>query len=174
MRYYRSIQKITLIILGIGMAVSQSSCGPYSFTGADTGDAETFEVKRFRNEADLIEPGIDRDFTLKLQDRIQDQTHLSLTDNEGDLRYDGEITQYYIAPMTSTKDDTAAQNRLTIGINVRFHNEEDSDKDFEKQFSYYYDYPGQEQLTGSTLDTALDEIFDHIAEDIFNESLNNW
>lgn len=163
--------KYPLAILILTTAVS---CGIYSFTGADIGDAETFQVRHFSNEADLIEPGIDRTFTLQLQDLIQDQTSLSLTNNDGDLVFEGEITQFYIAPMTSTKGDRAAQNRLTIAVNVRFTNKTDPDNDFEKQFSYYYDYPGQQQLTGQILDTALEEIFTRIGEDIFSAALTNW
>lgn len=150
------------------------SCGIYSFTGADTGDAETFTVRQFQNEADLIEPGIDRTFTLALQDLIQNQTNLGLTNDAGDLVFEGEITQFYIAPMTSQQDNTAAQNRLTIAINVRFSNTLDPDKDFERQFSFYYDYPGQQQLTGSILDTAVDEIFEHITQEVFNAALTDW
>lgn len=164
-------KQISLVVLA---SLLFYSCGPYSFTGADIGDAETFEVKQFYNDADLIEPGIDRTFTLELQDLIQDQTSLSLTSKGGDLIYEGEITQYHISPMTATSDSRAAENRLTIGINVRFTNKKDSEKDFEKQFSFYYDYPANQQMTGSILDTALEEIYDHITQEIFNESLTNW
>lgn len=161
-------------LLLIGFALMLNSCGIYSFTGADTGDAETFQVNQFRNMADLIEPGIDREFTLQLQDLIQSQTSLGLTNNGGDLIYEGEITRYYISPMTATKNSTAAQNRLTIGIKVRFTNKLAPEKDFEKEFSFYYDYPGNQQLTGSTLDAALEAIYEHITQDVFNESLTNW
>ena len=41
-----------------------SSCGIYNFTGGSTGDAKTFQVNFFRNEAPLVEPGLDRDFTI--------------------------------------------------------------------------------------------------------------
>lgn len=160
-----------VMALIIGLLVS---CGIYSFTGADTGDAQTFTVRQFQNEADLIEPGIDRTFTLALQDLIQNQTNLGLTNDAGDLVFEGEITQFYIAPMTSQQDNTAAQNRLTIAINVRFSNTLDPDKDFERQFSFYYDYPGQQQLTGSILDTAVDEIFEHITQEVFNAALTDW
>lgn len=160
-----------VMALVIGLLVS---CGIYSFTGADTGDAQTFTVRQFQNEADLIEPGIDRTFTLALQDLIQNQTNLGLTNDAGDLVFEGEITQFYIAPMTSQQDNTAAQNRLTIAINVRFSNTLDPDKDFERQFSFYYDYPGQQQLTGSILDTAVDEIFEHITQEVFNAALTDW
>lgn len=166
--------RYTACLMFFAATVVLHSCGIYSFTGADIGEAETFEVRHFNNEADLIEPGIDRTFTLELQDRIQNQTSLGLTSKEGDMVFEGEIVEFYVAPMTSTKENTAAQNRLTVGVNVRFANKTDEDKDFEKRFSYYYDYPGQQQLTGSTLETALDQIFERITEEIFNEALTDW
>lgn len=152
----------------------QTSCGFYSLSGANVGDAKTFQVVRFQNQADLIEPGIDRQFTLALQDLVQNQTSLSLVTSNGDLRYEGNIVDYYVAPMTSTSNNTAAQNRLTIAVNVRFYNNLNPDKDFEKKFSFYYDYPANQQLTGSTLDEAVEQIYDRITQDIFNESLTDW
>jgi len=156
------------------IALLLSSCGIYSLSGADIGDAETFQVNFFQNNASLIEPGIDRIFTNQLQDFINGQTSLNLTNEGGDLIYEGEITQYYIAPMTSTSQNTAAQNRLTIAVNVRFFNNKQPKKDFERSFSFYYDYPADEQLVGSTLDTALEEIYLRINQDIFNASLTDW
>ncbi|WP_304038503.1 LPS assembly lipoprotein LptE [Mesonia mobilis] len=82
--------------------------------------------------------------------------------------------QYYVAPMTATSQNTAAQNRLTIAVNVRYYNNTDPEKDFEQRFSFYFDYGANEQLTGSTLDTALDEIFTRLTQDIFNASLTDW
>lgn len=116
---------------------------------------------------------MDRDFTIYLQDLINNQTNLSLTDRGGDLVYDGEIMDFSIAPMSATSQQTAAQNRLSVSINVRFTNTTDPDKDFEKQFSHYYDYPANAQLS-SVKNTAFEEIFERISQDIFNASLANW
>ncbi len=162
-------------IIGILVLIlSLQSCGYYSFTGADTGNAETFQVNFFQNNAQLIEPGIDRDFTLQLQDLIQNQTKLSLTNSNADLVYEGEITRYYVAPMTATADSQAAQNRLTIAINVRFYNALDPEKDFEQNFSFYFDFPANEQLSGATRDEAIEEVYLRITQDVFNASLTNW
>ena len=166
--------KKLLFLFSCLLLVSLQSCGIYSFTGADTGGAKTFQVNYFQNTADIVEPGIDRIFTLKLQDLIQNQTNLSLTNDGGDLVYEGEITDYYISPMTATAQNTAAQNRLTIAVQVRFFNKLDETKNFDRKFSFYFDYPANAQLTGPTLDTALDEIFTRITQDIFNASLTNW
>ncbi len=156
------------------ISFSLSSCKYYSFTGADTGNAETFQVNFFQNTAQLIEPGIDRDFTLALQDLIQNQTKLSLVNNNGDLVYEGEITRYYVAPMTATSDSRAAENRLTIAVNVRFFNTLEPEKDFEQNFSFYFDFPGNAQLTGAQKDEAIEEVFLRITQDVFNASLTNW
>ncbi|MFZ0488671.1 MAG: LptE family protein [Salegentibacter sp.] len=166
--------KKSLIIFCSILLLSLQSCGIYSFTGADTGDAQTFQVNFFQNNADLVEPGIDRTFTLSLQDLIQNQTNLSLTNNNGDLIFEGEITEYYIAPMTATAENTAAQNRLTISVNVRFFNTLDPEKDFERRFSFYYDYPATQQLVGGALETAVDEIYTRITQDVFNAALTDW
>ncbi|WP_172914758.1 MULTISPECIES: LptE family protein [Capnocytophaga] len=149
------------------------SCGIYNFTGGSTGNAKTFQVNFFRNDAPIVEPGLDRDFTIALQDLINNQTNLSLTDRNADLVYEGEIIDFSIAPMTATAQQTAAQNRLTISVNVRFTNNTEENKDFEKRFSHYYDYPGNSQLS-AVKGTAIPEIFERITQDIFNASLADW
>lgn len=156
-----------------------SGCRYYNFTGTGKIDAKTFQVNFFPNNADLVEPGIDRTFTLTLQDLIQNQTNLNLVSNSGDLVYEGEIVDYRTTPMTATAvtpggDVGAAQNRLTIRINVRFTNKKKEKDDFEKTFEFYYDFPGQGLPTGTTLNEALKTIFERITQDIFNESLAKW
>lgn len=162
------------IVASLLILLSITGCGIYSFTGADTTGIETFQVNYFRNDAPIVIPGIDRTFTLQLQELILNQTNLAIENQGGDIIYEGEITEYYIAPITATSQSTAAENRLTIGVNVRYTNTKDSKKDFEQRFSFYFDYSGSTQLTGSALDDALDEIFERITQDIFNKSLANW
>jgi hypothetical protein len=53
------------------------------------------------------------------------QTNLDLVKSNGDIIYEGEIVEYRIAPTTATANNTAAQNRLTISVNVRFINTND-------------------------------------------------
>jgi hypothetical protein len=166
----KNIKYILLILI----AFSINSCSVYNFTGTGKIDAKTFQVNYFQNNADLIEPGIERTFTIALQEIIQNQTNLNLTNSNGDLLYEGEITDFRITPMTATADQRAAQNRLTIRINVRFSNKNKEEDNFEKSFSFFYDYDGTKQLVGSTLSEALDVIFERITQDVFNESLAKW
>jgi len=167
------MKKLTYILIII-ICFSLNSCKYYNFTRTGKIDAETFQVNYFQNTADLVEPGIERDFTLRLQDILQSQTSLNLVNQGGDLLYEGEIVEYRITPMTATADQRAAQNRLTIAVNVRFTNKNKEEDDFEKRFSFFYDYPANEQMSGNTLTTALDEIFTRITQDVFNASLAKW
>lgn len=169
------MKKIAIFFL-LTISILLQGCGVYSFTSSSIpAGVETFQVNFFQNEAAIVEPGIDRTFTLALQDRIQDQTSLSLASNNGDILYEGEIVQYYIAPQAATSQSTAAQNRLTIAVNVRyFNNKSDGEDDFEKRFTFFSDVPATTQLVGGALDSALEEIFERITQDIFNESLAQW
>ncbi|MDG1329043.1 MAG: LptE family protein [Flavobacteriaceae bacterium] len=170
------MKKIKIIFALILVSITFNSCGTYSFTGADIdySTTKTFQVNYFKNDAPIVEPGIGRDFTLKLQDLLLNQTNLDLVNSSGDLIFEGEIIEYYIAPITATSEITAAQNRLTIIINVRFYNTKEELKDFDQRFRFYYDYPGSSQLVGSQKDEAINVIFERITQDIFNTSLANW
>ena len=155
------------------------SCGNYSFTGASIPEGtESFQVNFFENEAgnsmgSIFEPGLDRDFTIALQDILQNQTNLQLVGSDGDLIYEGEITEYRVSPMTATSNLQASQNRLTLGINVRFTNLKKEDDNFERRFTFYYDYPAEVQLL-NVKSEAHDIIFERITQDIFNASLAKW
>ena len=61
----------------------------------------------------------------------------------------------------NTIEDTDGK-RVTVCVN------------FEKRFSFFYDFDANQQLVGSQLTTALDVIFERITQDIFNESLAKW
>lgn len=167
------MRQFKLLILLI-LTVAINGCGAYNFTGAGPIDAKTFQVNYFQNNSELVQPGIERQFTTRLQDLIQNQTNLSLTNSGADLVYEGEITDFRITPMQATADQRAGQNRLTIRVQVRFTNKNKETDDFDKSFSFYHDYSGPELLIGSELTNALDIIFERITQDIFNESLAKW
>lgn len=171
----KRLKNLSILLLAI---LTFASCGIYNFTGGDPGTAKTFEVRLFQNYAtqspgSTFEPGLDRDFTQELQNLIQNQTSLDLVSSNGDLLYEGEITEFRISPMTATANQTAAQNRLSMGVNVRFFNKTKEDVDFEQRFSFFYDYPANSSFS-SVKSAALKEIFERITQDIFNASLADW
>ncbi len=160
-----------IFLLGITLIYG---CGPYSFTGVQNLKADTFQVNYFQNNANLIEPGFDRDFKLALEALITNQTNLNITTTNGDLIYEGEITTYRISPTTAQANNTAAQNRLSVTVNVRFFDKNIPDEDFEQRFSHFFDYPGNQLLQGAQRDAAHEAIFERITQDIFNATLAKW
>lgn len=161
------------------LVLGSFSCGIYSFTGASIpAGTETFQVNFFENQAgnrpgSTVEPGLDQEFTIALQDRILNLTNLSLTNSNGDLVYEGEIVEFSITPMSATAEIKAAQNRLTMGVNLRYFNTKNEEDDFEKKYSFFFDFPADQQFY-DVRDNALDEIFERITQDIFNETLAKW
>ena len=145
----------------------------YNFTGTGKLNAKTFQVNYFQNTAEIVEVGIERTFTQKLQNTILNQTNLALVSSGGDLLYEGEIVDYRITPMTANAAQQSSQNRMSITVNVRYSSKNSEEDNFEKRFSFYYDYDAS-QLPASVLNEALEIIYERITQDIFNESLAKW
>ena len=173
---YQTYRQILIIAVSSSMVIS---CGIYSFTGSSIPvGVETFQVDYFENTAggkpgSTIEPGLDRDFTIALQDLIVNQTSLNLVNEGGDIIYSGEIVEYSVTPMAATAEIKAAQNRLTMAVMVNYENVSNEEDNLEKRFSFYYDFPGNLQVY-DIKDSALEEIFERITQDIFNETLAKW
>jgi len=168
------MKKLTHILIGVFTLLFIQGCGIYSFSGTNISpETKTFQVNFFQNQSPRIFPGADQTFTNQLQDLILNQTNLSLTTSGGDITYEGEIVQDYVSPNTATSQITAAQNRLTIAINVRFYDSKDPTQDLEQRFSFFFDYPAS-QSENTVRDQALEIIFERITQDIFNATLARW
>ena len=154
-------------------------CGIYSFTGASIPPGvSTFQVNFFENQAgnrpgSTVEPGLDNEFTNALQDLIMNQTNLDLVTSDGQLIYEGEITEYSVTPMSATAEITAAQNRLKMSVSFRYINTKLEEDDYSKTYSFFYDFPAELQVF-DVKDAAHKEIFDRITQDIFNDTLAKW
>lgn len=162
----------TLLILIVTFVLT--GCGVYSFTGASVPpEAKTVSVQYFPNNANLVYPMLSSMLTNTLRDYFMNQTTLSEIANNGDLAIEGEIVGYETAPTAITGDQTAALNRLTITVNVRFFNRFDETKNFEQKFSQYEDYPSSQDLN-SVQETLSNTIVEKLCEDIFNKAVVNW
>jgi len=166
--------KSTIAVLVMALAFVCHSCGIYSFSGASIpAEAKTISVDYFPNHAQLVNPLLSNNFTNALRDAMTNQTTLDMVETGGDLSFEGEITDYKTNPVAITSGQTAAMNRLTITVKVRFSNHIDETKDFESTFSRYEDYPSDQDLN-SVQETLTSTIIDQLVEDIFNKALVNW
>lgn len=163
-----------IAVFVVALAFVCTGCGVYSFSGASIpAEAKTISVAYFPNHAQLINPMLSNDFTTALRDAMMNQTTLDMIDDGGDLAFEGEITDYKTMPVAITASQTAAMNRLTITVKVRFSNRFDDSKDFEQSFSHYEDYPSDQDLN-AVQESLTATIIEALVEDIFNKALVNW
>lgn len=151
-----------------------SGCGVYSFTGASIPPgAQTVSIQYFPNNSSMVEPTLSQVFTNALRDKFVSQTTLNLIPNNGDLQLSGEIRDYKITPVAITGNQTAALNRLTITVKVKYINTLEESKDFESQFTRFEDYPSDKDLT-EVQQGLIDQINEMLVDDIFNKAVVNW
>lgn len=169
------MKRIVLIILLVVLGVGLNQCKiTYSFTGASISPlVKSYTVYDFPNRARLINPTLSDYVTEQLRDKFTRQTSLEYARDGGDLEFEGSITDYDVKPISVQSGDEAAQNRLTIKINVKFTNNTDHDQDYEQEFSAYSEFYSENNLS-DVEDELVELIVTQIIDDIFNKSVANW
>jgi hypothetical protein len=153
-----------LLIL-IFVLVSQS-CGVYSPYGAATSGASTFSITYFQAVHPLVSATTAINLSEALIDRVQRQSTLKLTDNNGELRFEGKVIGWVVQPINVQGDETAGANRITVTVDVIFTNTIDSDLSFQRKFSRFVIFSNE--------DIVVKEVASLISQDVFNASLGNW
>lgn len=168
MRFYKKI--LVLFVLSIVF----NSCGIYSFTGASISpDVKTVTINYFENRAANVQPILSQTLTEGLKDYFNSQTNLDQVSKNGDLIFEGSITNYSVSPVAIQGNQTAALNRLTIKINVKFTNNKDHSQDFDTSFSEFEDYESSKRIS-DVEEELITQIVQKLTEDIFNKSVANW
>lgn len=149
------------------------SCGIYTFSGAEVGDAKTISIEFIQNKSNLISPTLSQIFTEKLKDKFIRETTLKLVDRDGDMNISGIISDYFIAPVALQGTTQSAQNRLTIKSNIKFVNKTAEKYDFDEVFQNFTDFDAN--VNFSSVEATLNEtIIDMMVQDIFNKAVINW
>ncbi len=169
----RSSILILLSVIGVLLIFTACKVG-YSFTGASIAPTvKTFTVTYFPNRARLVNPNLSQLFTDGLQSVLVRQTSLNQITDNGDLEYSGQITDYEVKPINIQSGDVAAQNRLTIGLKVKFVNNKEHEQDWDKTFSAYEDFDSNRTLSDIE-DELVPLIVKKLTDDVFNASVANW
>jgi len=162
----------------IFIACSFWSCGVYSFSGVST-SATSIQVDAFYNNTDLAPANFGQTFTNRVKDYYQRNSNLKVVAANGELQIDGTISSYslsQIAPVVNSEGvSTAALSRLTIAVSANYVDSIEPKNSFKnKSFSFYADFPNEQQLTGSNQEELEKKILDQILLDIFNATIANW
>jgi hypothetical protein len=151
-----------------------TSCGIYSFKSGKIKDGiKTVSVELFENQAALVNPILAVDMTEKIKDKFISQSSLRLANFDGDMAFEGQIVQYDVRPVAIQGNETAASNRLTIGIKVKYTCEKYPEDSWDKSFSQFSDFGSSLSLNDVEGDLVKD-IVDRLSQDVFNKALSNW
>ena len=168
-KYLIGAVAVAALCLFVGCKVS------YSLSGASIpANAQTVSIAYFPNNATLVAPSLSSTLTQGLQDRFISQTRLALVPENGDLAFEGAITNYVVSPTSVQSDELAAQNRLTVTVQVSFTNR--IDPTFyspDKSFSAFLEYDATMDLSSAAA-ALIPELVDMLVEDIFNAAVSNW
>lgn len=166
---------IRLTVVFLALLAGLTGCGiSYSFSGVNiSAEVLTYSVDYFPNRAALVQAQLSQVFTDAMMDKIQGNTNLDLSNQGGDVQFSGEITNYETRPTAITSAETAARNRLTITVRVRYVNVVEPDLDFDSSFSRYEEYDASAPLSEVEND-LITLIVENLVEDIFNKAFISW
>ncbi len=151
--------------------------GCYSFKGIsiDYSQVSTYFVERFDNNALNAQPAIAIRLTEDLKEKIRTESRLLLSEIDPDIVFEGTVVRYEVTSEAPQPGEVTAINRLTIVTAIRYINNVDESKSWEKKrnFDFFFDFPTNQSLA-DVEDEAIRAISDQMMEDIFNAAFTDW
>ena len=147
----------------------------YSFNGAsiDYNVTKTIQIEEFPIRASYVWGPMQNIFNNELKDIFANHTHLTQVKRNGDLKIEGEITQYQQRNKSVSAEGYSAQTELSMTVNVRFTNNKKHEEDFEQTFTATSTYETTQSLS-SVQEELVTQMTKEITEQIFNATVANW
>lgn len=173
MAWTNKILRLLLILL---MPMCMSCSISYNFKGSSSinyDKVKTMMITDFPIRSEYVYAPLGTKFNEDLKDVFVRQTPLRMVKRSPDLSIEGEIIGYnqYNEAVNST--GYASKTKLVLTVSVRFTNNVDHQKDFEKQFSAFRTYDSTQLLT-QVQDQLISEMSKEITDQIFNATIINW
>ena len=171
-----NIKKKQLLWAVIGLCIiTACSFKGYKFNGAsiDYTQTKTIQIAEFQNRSSYVWGPMASMFNNRLRDQFDDHTKLIQVKRNGDLRLDGEITQYSQRNKSISSDGHSAQTELSMTVNVRFTNTKKHSEDFERQFTATATYETTQSLN-AVQEELVTQMTRDIVDQIFNATVANW
>ena len=163
-------------ILIVAMASVILSCSvSYKFNGAsiDYTKIKTITISDFPIRSNYVWGPMQTIFNNELKDIFANHTRLSQVKRNGDLKIEGEITQYNQRNKSVSSEGHSAQTELSMTVNVRFTNNKEHKEDFERQFTATTSYESTQSLA-SVQEELVTQMVKEITDQIFNATVANW
>lgn len=170
-----TISKLRLIALCLVVVITVSCSVSYKFNGAsiDYSKTKTIQIADFPIRSSYVWGPMGPMFNNKLKEQYADHTKLSQVKRNGDLKIEGEITNYSQRNKSVSAEGYSAQTELSITVNVRFTNNTNHQEDFEQQFTATTSYETTQSLA-AVQEQLVTEMIDDIVDQIFNATVANW
>ena len=173
--YYIYSSVLVVLCLVFTLFALHSCKVSYAFNGAsiDYTKTKTIQIAEFPIRSSYVWGPMGPLFNNQLKDQFADHTHLSQVRTNGDLKLEGEITQYSQRNKSVSADGYSAQTELSMTVNVRFTNKNKHDEDFEKQFTATATYETTQSLA-SVQEELVTQMCKDLCDQIFNACVANW
>ena len=112
-------------------------------------------------------------FNNQLKDEFASHTRQIQVKRNGDLKIEGEITQYSQRNKSVSSEGYFAQTELSMTVNVRFTNNKNHAEDFERQFTSTKSYDTTQSLN-AVQEELVTQMVKDLVEQIFNATVANW
>ena len=164
----------TLFCIVLVMMLSSCSVS-YKFNGAsiDYTKTKTIQINDFPIRSSYVWGPMGPMFNNELKDMYSRNTRLSQVKRNGDMKIEGEITQYQQRNKSVSSEGFSAQTELSITVNVRFTNNTNHAEDFEKSFTASQSYETTQSLQ-SVQEELVTLMIKDICDQIFNATVANW
>lgn len=161
---------LTSCVLNLGLFKAS-----YKFNGAsiDYTKTKTIQIADFPIRSSYVWGPMGPMFNTQLKNKFADNTKLSLVKRNGDLKLEGEITQYSQRNKSVSSEGYSAQTELSMTVNVRFTNTKKHEEDFERSFTGTSSFETTQSLS-SVQETLVQEMVEEIVDQIFNAAVANW
>lgn len=163
-------------IVAVMAALVLFSCSvSYKFNGSsiDYTKTKTIQIVDFPNRSSYVWGPMAPMFNNKLKEVFSSQTKLVQVKRNGDLKIEGEITQYSQRNKSVSSEGYSVQTELSITVNVRFTNTKNHNEDFERQFTATDTYDTRQNLN-AVQEQLVTQMIKTLTDQIFNATVANW
>ncbi len=170
-----SAKGVAWLMVALLAAVVTACSVSYKFNGAsiDYTKTKTIQIADFPIRSSYVWGPMASIFNNQLKDAFADHTRLTQVKRNGDLKIEGEITQYTQRNKAVTAQGESAQVELAMTVNVRFTNNVNHSEDFERQFTATTTYDSRQSLN-SVQEECVTQMVKQLTDQIFNATVANW
>ena len=170
-----SIRPLTWGVTAICLLLLVACSVSYKFNGAsiDYSKVHTIQISDFPIRSSYVWGPMGPMFNNQLKDVFANHTRLEQVKRNGDLKIEGEITQYQQRNKSVSSEGYSAQTELSITVNVRFTNNSNHSEDFERQFTASASYDTTKSLN-SVQEELVEQMVRDLTDQIFNATVANW